>query len=313
MAQVVILGGYGRVGRRCAREIAEQTRTHLVIAGPSIQKAESVALGLGGRAVAAYGNAQDPRTISRILEGVEVLVACCPDLQPAVLEIAIGMRVAVVAVSTLSISGPRREALAEQAWRAQVPVVIHAGAIPGLPGVLADWLVRRLPSLAELRIASTGPWIGTPSAARDVARAAPERPSGLRLPQRYAFGSAVGTLAMRASACADLVGFADAHCVERLTYLEPIDGRLRRALRPLPRAFALDAQAWAESTGGPPDARIELAATDARVAAAALAGSLVAGALANALPAGLLVPREARNPALVLADLEKRGVSVRMR
>jgi hypothetical protein len=313
MALVVILGGYGRVGRLCAHEIAQQTRARLLIAGPSIQKAESVALGLGGRALAAYGNAADPRTLSRILDGARVLVACCSDLPAAVLEIAIGMRVAVVAVSTLVLGPARHGELAEQAWRAQVPVVIHAGAIPGLPGVLAELLVRRFPSLAELRIASTGPWTGTPGAARDVRRGTAERPSGIRLPERFSFEAPIGTLAMRPAVCADLAGFARTHCVERLSYLEPVEGLWRLALAARPRAFALDAQAWAEPGGGPPDARVELAAGDPLAPAAVLAGSLVAAALARELPAGLLTPREARSPGALLAELEKRGTRVRIR
>jgi hypothetical protein len=321
MAQVVILGGYGRVGRLCAQEVAAQTRASLVIAGPSIQKAESVALGLGRRATGAYGNAADPRTLSRILDGASVLVACTCDLSPAVLELAIGMRVAVVAVSTLSLSPVRQAAIAEQAWRAQVPVVIHAGAVPGLPGVLAELLVRRFPALAEIRIASTGPWTGTPGAARDVQRSASERPTGMRLrppkgirlPQRFAFEAPIGSLAMRPSVCADLEGFAAAHCVERLSYLEPVDGLLRLAMRPAPRSFAIGARGWVGGTEGPPDARIDLHAGDALLPAAALAGALVAGALARELPAGLLTPREARGPGALLADLEKRGVGVRNR
>lgn len=313
MIKVVILGGYGRVGRLCAQEIAEQTRAQVVIAGPSIQKAESVALGLGGRALAAYGNAADPRTLARILDGAQVLVAACCELAPAVLEIAIGMRVAVVAVSTLSLGPVRQRALAEQAWRAQVPVVVHAGAIPGLPGVLADLLVRRFASLAELRIASTGPWTGTAGAAHDVRQSASERAPGIRLPQRFAFAEPVGTLALRPSACPDLAGFAQTHCVERLIYLEPVEPLLRIARRIPPRGFALDAQAWIRAGGGPPDAHIEIEAADPLIPAAALAGGLVTAALARELPAGLLTPREARSPAAIVADLEKRGVRVRIR
>jgi hypothetical protein len=310
MAQVVILGGYGRVGRLCAREIAGQTRARLVIAGPSIQKAESAALGIGTRATAAYGNAADPRTLARLLEGTRLLVACASDLPAAALELAIELRVAVIAVSTLVLGAARRAALADQAWRAQVPVVLHAGAIPGLPGVLAELLVRRFASLEELRIASTGPWTGTAGAAQDVRRSASER-RGIRLPQRFRFPEPVGTLAMRSAAVADLEGFAAAHCVERLVYLEPLTGLERLGLRGPVRAFSLVAEARARDGATRPDARIELSAPDPLLPAAALVGSLGAAHLSGELPAGLLTPREARGPSALLADLEKRGIALR--
>jgi hypothetical protein len=310
MAEVVILGGYGRIGRLCAQEIAEQSRARLLIAGRSIQKAESAALALGPRARAAYGNAGDPRTLARLLEGARVAVACCGDLSPAVLELAVDLRVAVIAVSTLAISPQRRGALAEKAWRAQVPVILHSGAIPGLPGVLAELLVRRFARLAQLRLASTGPWRETRTAARDAEQSAVGVRRVHRL-QRFRFPAPVGTLAVRPARVADLEDFARGHCVERVVYLEPSPALARLRLQPRRPAFRLVAEARVRGGATPPDARIELSAADPLQPAAALTGSLVAALLAGEVPAGLLVPREARNPAALIADLEKRGIGVR--
>jgi hypothetical protein len=299
MAQVVVLGGYGRVGRSCAQQLAEQTRARLVIAGPSIQQAESAALALGERAAGAYGNAADPRTLARLLDGALLLVACCPELQTACLELAIDMRVAVISVSRLALGAQRRSALAERAWKAQVPVVLHAGAIPGLTGVLAELLVRRFPDLAELRLASTGAWTD----------AGPRR--GMRMPQRFRFGPPIGTLAMRSAEVPDLEDFERAHCVDRLVYLEPLLGRHRRRPGTAPPGFALAAEARVRAGSPEPDARVELHATEPLLPAAALCGSLAAALLAGELPKGLLTPREARNPAALLTSLEKRGVELR--
>jgi hypothetical protein len=312
MAQVVILGGYGRAGRACAQEIAEQTRARLVIAGPSIQKAESAALGLGGGATAAYGDVSDPRSLARLLEGARLLVACCADLQPGVLEIALELRVALIAVSSLELGEARWQALAEQAWRAQVPAIVHAGAIPGLPGVLADWLVRRFAALAELRLASTGAWTGSACARRERGRVVGLRRAALRLPQRFRFDPPLGSLAMRGASSADLEGFARAHCVERLLYLEPLLGATRRARRAVQPGFSLVAEARVRAGRRAPDARAAISAPDPLAPAAALCGSLAAAVLAGEVPAGLLTPREARGPAALLNDLEKRGVGVRL-
>jgi hypothetical protein len=310
VARVVILGGYGRLGRLCAQQLAELTSAQLVIAGPNIQRAESAALALGGRAAAAYGDAADPRTLARLLHDTDLLVACCSDLPPGCIDVAVGMRVPVVCVSSLDLGEARRQALAERAWRAGVPAIAHAGALPGTPGILAELAVRRFPHLEELRLASTGPWRGTPGAARDVLRTLPAR-RGIELPTRFDFGSPIGSLAVRSATTADLDGFAQAHCVDRVLYLEPLLGR-RRLLRAASPGFALIAEARVRAGSAAPDARFELAAPDPLLPAAALCTALGAGILAHEIPAGLLTPREARNPLVLLGALEKRGVRVRV-
>jgi hypothetical protein len=310
MARVVILGGYGRLGRLCAQQLAEQTHARLVIAGPSIQRAESAALAMGGRAVAAYGDAAEPRTLARLLDGSDLLVACCSDLSPGCIELSVAMRVPVVCVSSLELGEGRRHALAERAWRAGVPAIVHAGALPGAAGLLAEIAVRRFPRLEELRIASTGSWRGTPGAARDVVRAAGPR-RGIELPTRIDFGPPIGNLAVRSATTADLDGFAHSHCVDRLLYLEPLLAR-RRLLRPASSGFAVIAEARVRAGSPAPDARLELAAPDPLLPAAAVCTALASAVLAREVPAGLLTPREARNPHTLLGSLEKRGIRVRL-
>jgi len=323
MRGVVVLGGYGRLGRLCVHELAGRTQARLVIAGRNLQRAESLALSFGERASAAYANAHDTRTLARALEGAGALVACCGGDQLVALQTALELRVPFVGLSPVGLEPRSRAHLAELAWRAQVPVVLWAGALPGLPGILAEALVRRLPAIRRLRIASTGAYAETETARRDLqplptpARDADGRGALRRLlPELWRFAEPIGMRPVVASSSPDLEGFAASHCVETLRYLEPPRGVIGRSLRrlvaPKPDAgFGLAATAACDpDPAAPPTAAIELFAQNALIPAAALAGSLVAAILDGRVPAGLSTPREAIHPAVALGDLEKRGVRV---
>jgi hypothetical protein len=75
--------------------------------------------------------------------------------------------------------------------------------------------------------------------------------------------------------------------------------------------FALAAAATTgDDPAAPPAARLELFAPSALVPAAALASALAAAILDGRVPAGLSTPREALNPSVLLAELEKRGARI---
>jgi len=316
MRAVVVLGGYGRVGRLCVHELASRTRAPLVVAGRNLQRAESLALALGERARAIYANAHDTRTLARACEGASVLVACCGGDSLVAIQTALELRLGFVGLSPTPLDARTRAHLAELAWRAQVPLVLWAGALPGLPGVLAEALVRRLPEIRRLRLASTGAYAETETARRDLAATpAGDESASLRarwLPELWRFAEPVGTRAVVPASSPDLERFAESHCVDELVYLEPPRGVIARGLRKLitraPEAgFGLAAVAEVASGAS---ATLELFAPNPLVPAAALAATLAGAILEGRVPAGLSAPREALAPGAILTELEKRGVRV---
>ena len=304
---IVVLGGYGRLGRACVLELAAQTNAPLRIAGRNAQRAESLALSRGERATQCYADAGDPRVLLRALEGAAAVVACTGGNPLVALHSALELRVPFVGVSPLPLDARSRRHVAEVAWLAQVPVVVHAGAVPGIPGILAEALVRRLPAISRLRIASTG---GATEPARPEA-------GGLarRWPERWHFAHPIGARAVVPALSADLDGFAESHCVAELEYLEPpIRGLARTVSRLVARGagagFAVAARATPPGDG--PAVELEVTAADALSAAAALVGALGAALLVRRVPAGLSSLREALSPTLALGALEKRGARIRV-
>jgi hypothetical protein len=323
MRPVVVLGGYGRLGRACVNEILARTRAPVRILGRNAQRGESLALALGERTSAGYVDATDPRVLARTLEGAALVVACCGGDLLVALQTALELRVPFIGVSPLALEPRSEQRVAELAWQAQVPIVLHAGAVPGIPGLLAESLVRRLPSIARLELASTGPFVETETAARDQGRARDRAAldgarRGRRWPELWRFADPIGRVALASAASADLAGFAEKHCVGELRYREPRAGTLSRALdRVLARraraGFAVAARAFAAPDARAPAAEVELFAADAVAPGAALVGATAAALLEGRVAAGLSLAREAISPAVALGELEKRGARVSFR
>lgn len=316
---IVVLGGYGRVGRHCVLELAARTRAPLRIAGRNAQRAESLALSVGERASASYTDASDPRILARTVEGAAAVVACCGGDSLGLLQVALELRTPVVSLSPVPLDPRHRSHVAERAWQAQVPIVLHAGALPGLPGVLAESLVRRVPSIHGLRIASTGPFVGSETAARDQRTQrmglAGEARRGRRLPELWRFSDPVGRRAVASATSADLVGFAESHLVQELVYLEPREGALARAMarvvaRSAGAGFAVGARAFLAASDSDPAAEVEVSAPDILALAAAFAVAVTAAVLEGKIAPGLSTAREALSPTALLVELEKRGARI---
>ncbi len=317
---VIVLGGYGRAGSLCVSELVETTRARVVIAGRNAQRAQRAALSLGERATALYLDAADARTLRGQLDDCSLLVACSAGPPLAALEHAIETRTPLICPVPFHLSGRARETLAERAWQANVPVVLCAGASPGVIGVLAEKLVRDFRELDEIRIASTGPWSATRNARADVEALRDQwKPelarSSRRVKSQWDFPGPVGRRFVRLSRSLDLVDFERAHTVERVTYLE-VDERMiaRGAERLLQRTrrdeFAVVAEAFIRPDTLEPDARVSLLARDAACLAAFVVGALARAILAGRVPSGLLTPREALNPGGLLDTLRKRGAEI---
>jgi hypothetical protein len=326
MREAIVIGGYGRIGAACCREIAETGSLSIAVAGPGIQRADELAHALGERARGVYADASDPRTLRAALPGAAVVVDCAGLESGATLEVAIDLRVPYVSLAPHALEAREANALEERAWKAQVPIVLDAGAVPGLPGVLCEWIVRRLPEVDTLRVASTGPWAGSACAQRDVQRLrgrgdAPREFTDREWVRarartvRWQFPEPIGSRALRPVRPVDLLGFPDAHCVRNLTYLEPDPGWLARGLERIVGIepsweFAVAAEARSGPDAERADLEIAVTASDVLTAAAAVAGRVAALAAEGGVPAGLWSPRTAVNPAALLDAIEKRGLRV---
>lgn len=325
MRDVVVLGGYGSLGARVVRELTETTQARIAVAGRSIQHAESLAASFGERARGVYVDAGDARILRKVLLDAAAVIDCADGPEGGALDAALELRVPYVGAATRAWDARSLARAAERAWQAQLPAIVHAGALPGLSGVVCDLLVRRCPDIETLRVAATGPWQGTETAARAVARSragfdAPEfhERAWVRARQRtwrWRFPEPIGARALRPLPALDLAGFPEAHCVRSFVYLEPAPGVLERALERVlgvapPVGLALEAVARPRGAAAGEEQRVLVEAVDALAAATAVVGALARAILGRRAPVGLTTPREAQNPAALLDAIQKRGVCV---
>ncbi len=325
MREVILLGGYGSAGRACFREFLERTECKIILAGRNVQTADQLALAYPDRARGTYGNAQDPRTLQNLIPGAGVVIACNGGSPAAAVETAIQTRVPLISISPVPLDDHSTRIVAEKAWDAQIPVILHAGAVPGIPGILAEYLMREFSELHSIHIAAIGAWAGSETSAEEfnLLRNNPplqikEHNTQRRLrwrPLRARFPEPIGTRWVRAAQSYDLRDFLDGHCVQSVIYSEPDRGVVARGVqqilgRDLEDEFVMIAEGYLNDSTRKPALRIELRAPDVLYLAAAAIGTLVTALTTGTIVAGLQYPRDAINPSIFLSGLEKRGIQI---
>ena len=320
MKPVVVVGGYGQLGLRCVEELLRKTAHPLVIAGPSVQRAEATAVSLGPRVQGVYLDASDPRTLRDTPAGIQAWVVCCPGLSIALLDHAVDTATPLISMAQAPLPPSALASLSERAWDAETPLLLHAGWAPGLPGVLAEQLARTHDALDEIRVASTGPWLGTSAAREDWHRLLSEwkhvdKPSSHRRLLQFGFPDPVGARRVIRVPQLDLASFSEQNTVRFVSYYEQDRGLLARGYRKLTRRddgdFAvLAAEAFENPEAREPAARLTLRGDDPRQISAWLAVALVERARLGKLPAGVSALREAVNPGQLLQELDAAGAAV---
>ena len=321
MKPVVVVGGYGRLGTCCARQLLRSASAEVVIAGPSVQRAEATAAALGSRAQGAYLDATDSRTLPNTAGTVAAYLVCCPGLPLELLSHAIESRTPLIAMTPTALPPESIAELAERSWEQETPLILRAGWAPGLAGVLAEVLTRSYPALDEIRIASTGPDLGSVAAREDwrklLAEWRQQRGSGSRRRMlQFGFPEPVGARRVVQVPHADLRAFTAQHTISQLSYYEQDRGLLARGYRRLTRredsgpAAILAAEAFEQADSREPIERLSLRAANPLEVSAWVIRVLLRNLELGKVPAGVSELREAINPGLLLRELERLGARV---
>jgi saccharopine dehydrogenase-like NADP-dependent oxidoreductase len=154
--KVVVLGGYGHYGRFITRKLAERDIvTTLIIAGRSLEKAQSLADSLGAKAVAAQVNLFDAAVLPDSMRDVDLIVNVTG---PDHMTVIPALRLAIasgVNYCDLNFSWEAAEAaltMSPDAQAAGITAIIGIGAFPGLFSLLAMHTVGRFDQVKAVRI-----------------------------------------------------------------------------------------------------------------------------------------------------------------
>ncbi len=148
-AHILIVGGYGVVGRYLAEQLAGFPIT---VAGRSLDEAQQFARTLG-HVQARHLDVQDKASLDEALADVQLVISCAPMDEPTLSQAAIARGCDYLDVGERTAFLKRARVLHEDARKAGVTAVIGMGLMPGIVNVMARAAVERLGDAERLETA----------------------------------------------------------------------------------------------------------------------------------------------------------------
>lgn len=145
MPNIMVVGGYGAVGSKIARQLAETLDNHIIVAGRSLDRAVKVASAIGGEARRI--DLSDSTTWNAARENVDLAVVCIDQKSTSFLKALSDHRIDCVDVTAGDEFFQKAEAL-----QARNTIVLSVGLAPGLSNLLAAKAVEGMEHVEAIDI-----------------------------------------------------------------------------------------------------------------------------------------------------------------
>jgi saccharopine dehydrogenase (NAD+, L-lysine-forming) len=142
--EVLIVGGYGEVGRRIARLLEAAQPGSVVVAGRNPERAAGPARRI---------DVDDVASIDAALAGIDVVVACVRQREPHLLRAAVRRGIAYTSIAPPWMPWPELEPLHVEAQRTGARIVAATGLEPGISSMLARIAAERLGTVDAIETA----------------------------------------------------------------------------------------------------------------------------------------------------------------
>jgi saccharopine dehydrogenase (NAD+, L-lysine-forming) len=133
---ILIVGGYGEVGRRLAAQLEAARPDRVIVAGRHPEQSS----GVRARKI----DVDDTASIEAALDGVSVVVACVRQREPHLLRAAVRRGIAYTSIAPPWIPWSATELLRAEAKRTGARIILAAGVEPGITSVLVRAAADRL-------------------------------------------------------------------------------------------------------------------------------------------------------------------------
>jgi len=153
---ILIVGGYGVVGRRIAVDLAPDYPDGVVVAGRSLTRAHELATTIGHGARGRRIDIAVPSSIKAALEGVTVVISCIDQPGRALLWAAVerGLQYTDITPHLVELGrGAAYEKIDAAARASGARVVMGAGIVPGISNVMVRALADSLGGADEIETA----------------------------------------------------------------------------------------------------------------------------------------------------------------
>ena len=153
---ILIVGGYGVVGRRIASELGPDYPDRVIVAGRSRARAEEAATAIGHGVRGQSIDITVPSSIAAALDGVAVVISCIDQPGRTLLWAAVerGLRYTDIAPHLTELGrGAEYERIDTAARASGARLVLGTGIVPGISSVMARALADALGGADEIETA----------------------------------------------------------------------------------------------------------------------------------------------------------------
>lgn len=150
---ILVVGGYGVVGRRIAAHLGRWFPARVVVAGRDEEKAVALCRELGHGSRPRRVDASDPASIERALEGVGTVMTCVAQEGRHLLRASIERGLAYTDIAPALAFWQGADELDIDARRSGARVLLGAGLCPGVSNMMARRLASVLGSIERIETA----------------------------------------------------------------------------------------------------------------------------------------------------------------
>lgn len=150
---ILIVGGYGVVGRRIAADLAPDYRDRVVVAGRHLDRAKDIAAAIGHGARGREIDVNVPSSVAAALDDVAVVVSCVDQPGRNLLNAAIerGLRYTDITPHLTELGrGIAYERIDAAAKKSGACVVLGTGIVPGIANVIVRAIAETLGGAEEI-------------------------------------------------------------------------------------------------------------------------------------------------------------------
>jgi saccharopine dehydrogenase-like NADP-dependent oxidoreductase len=139
---ILVVGGYGVVGRRIAAQLASRFPDRVLIAGRDERRAEALCRELGHGTRARRIDVENAASIGPALDGVGTVMTCVAQRELHLLRTSIARGVAYTDIAPRLAFWQGAEEMAVEARRTGARIVLGAGLSPGISNMMARQLSK---------------------------------------------------------------------------------------------------------------------------------------------------------------------------
>ena len=150
---VLVVGGYGVVGRRIAAQLAPRFPGRVLIAGRDEQRAEALCRELGHGTRTRRIDVEDAASVGPALDGVGTVMTCVAQRELHLLRTSIARGVAYADIAPRLAFWQGAEEMAVEARRTGARIVLGAGLSPGISNMMARQLAKAVERVDRIETA----------------------------------------------------------------------------------------------------------------------------------------------------------------